>query len=40
MTSPEVRSISTHVTLNDLMIMNDFGTQFNIKPLNHDDNDE
>ena len=40
MTSPEVRSISTHITLNDLMIMNDFDTQFNIEPLNHDNNDE
>ena len=33
-------SISTQVTPIDLMIMNDFGTQCNIKPFNYDDNDE
>ena len=40
MTSLEATSISTQVTPTDLMIMNDFDTQCNIKPLNYDDNDE
>ena len=40
MPSPEVTSISSQVTPIDLIIMNDFGTQFNIAPLNYDDNNE
>ena len=40
MTSPEVTSISNQVATIDLMIMNDFGTQCNIEPLNYNDNDE
>ena len=40
MTSLEATPISTQVTPTDLMIMNDFDTQCNIKPLNYDDNDE
>ena len=40
MTSPEVTSISTQVTPIDLMIMNNLGTQCNIKPPNYSDNDK
>ena len=40
MTSPEVMSISAQVTPIDLMIMNNFGTQWNIEPFNSKDNDE
>ena len=40
MTSSEVKPILTQVIPIDLMIMNDFGTQCNIEPLNYDDNNE
>ena len=40
MPSPEVTSISSQVTPIDLIIMNDFGTQFNIPPLSYNDNNE
>ena len=40
MRSPGATSISTQVTPIHLMIINYFGTQCNIEPLNYDDNDE
>ena len=40
MTSPEVMSTSTQITPVYLIIMNDFGTQYNIEPLNYNDNNE
>ena len=35
MTTPEKMSVSTQKSLNDIMIVNNFGTHFNIEPFNY-----